>query len=187
VVWDRIVESKEEAKLNLQGEFLDYPLRDPAMELRWVGCEICAVDGRAVCCNDHGLCLHALHDVFGVGGATMVGSPVGQLCEGTLHGTIRVVHMLPGSTYPYTEPRRCLISPDHDSLHTLQGEDGPVEAHVGPHAAHGHALHALELREHYHPGTTVLPVGSLWLGMLVFRLAGDRLIVPSALHCVYRR
>lgn len=34
VVWDKIVESKEAAKLNLRNEFLDYPLRDPARELR---------------------------------------------------------------------------------------------------------------------------------------------------------
>ena len=34
VVWDRIIESKEEAYLDLEAEFLDYPLRDPAQELR---------------------------------------------------------------------------------------------------------------------------------------------------------
>jgi len=34
VVWDRIVESKEDAILDLEAEFLDYPLRDPAVELR---------------------------------------------------------------------------------------------------------------------------------------------------------
>ena len=36
VVWDRIVERKEDAVLDMEAEFLDYPLRDPAMELRWV-------------------------------------------------------------------------------------------------------------------------------------------------------
>ncbi|EKU20773.1 signal peptidase complex subunit 3, partial [Nannochloropsis gaditana CCMP526] len=34
VVWDRIIERKEDAVLNLEAEFLDYPLRDPAVELR---------------------------------------------------------------------------------------------------------------------------------------------------------
>ncbi|EWM24344.1 microsomal signal peptidase 23 kd [Nannochloropsis gaditana] len=34
VVWDRIIERKEDAVLNLKAEFLDYPLRDPAVELR---------------------------------------------------------------------------------------------------------------------------------------------------------
>ena len=34
VVWDRIVERKEDAVLDMEAEFLDYPLRDPAMELR---------------------------------------------------------------------------------------------------------------------------------------------------------
>lgn len=36
VVWDRIVERKEDAVLDMEAEFLDYPLRDPAMELRCV-------------------------------------------------------------------------------------------------------------------------------------------------------
>lgn len=36
VVWDKIIENKKDAKLNLKGEFLDYPLRDPARELRCV-------------------------------------------------------------------------------------------------------------------------------------------------------
>jgi hypothetical protein len=36
VVWDRIIERKEDALLDMEAEFLDYPLRDPAMELRSV-------------------------------------------------------------------------------------------------------------------------------------------------------
>jgi hypothetical protein len=34
VVWDRIIERKEDSILDLEAEFLDYPLRDPAVELR---------------------------------------------------------------------------------------------------------------------------------------------------------
>lgn len=36
VVWDKIIEKREDAKLKLRGEFMDYPLRDPALELRYV-------------------------------------------------------------------------------------------------------------------------------------------------------
>ena len=36
VVWDRIIERKEDAVLDMEAEFLDYPLRDPALELRCV-------------------------------------------------------------------------------------------------------------------------------------------------------
>jgi hypothetical protein len=34
VVWDKIIERKEDAVLHLNKTFVDYPLRDPARELR---------------------------------------------------------------------------------------------------------------------------------------------------------